>query len=60
MKGKKNKDKKLPIPLVVIVWSVAVLVLMYFGIIIAQHIEFNKLDQSLVGETISIDKDVSE
>ena len=55
-----KKKKRYRRVLVSLICAIVVFVLSYLGIIVAQYVEFNQLDQSLIGETVAVDKDALE
>ena len=60
VKENAKKGKRLSKMIVALICAAVLFVVSYFGIIAAQYVEFNRLDKSLAGETVAIDKDVTE
>ena len=55
-KSNHSKKRLWLIPVIAIASIITILGFSYLGIIAVQHYEFDKLDQSLIGETLAPDK----
>ena len=60
VKENAKRGKRLLKMIVALIGAAVLFILSYFGIIAAQYWEFNRLDESLAGETVSVDKNVVE